>query len=191
MAPGFGDRYAITENFLNCFQDLYSITTSPKYRSFQFRLLHRKIFLNKILKLWGLSDTDRCSFCHDHYETIEHFFYDCREAQSFWLKLQTWFEALTDTEIMLSKEKILFNNFNASTEHFEVLNTMILIAKQFLFSQKCLGKHETSFYTYKDKVMKETIKFEFRKAQHSGQSQLKKFVKKWGILLPHTSIVFV
>lgn len=88
--------------FLSSFLKLREYTSSPKYGSFQYRLLHRKIFLNKILKIWGLSDTDRCTWCRDHYETIEHFFFFCDIAQNFWRKIRCWYEALTDAEISLS-----------------------------------------------------------------------------------------
>ena len=49
--------------FLQYFSDVYVITNINKYRSFQFRLLHRAVLLNDRLSKWGVVDTEMCSFC--------------------------------------------------------------------------------------------------------------------------------
>ena len=40
-----------------CFKDIYRCTNIAKYRSFQYRLLHRGIITNIHLKHWGLKDS--------------------------------------------------------------------------------------------------------------------------------------
>ena len=44
------------EIFMRCFRDLYITTNITKYRSFQYRLLHRAIITNVQLYKWKKSD---------------------------------------------------------------------------------------------------------------------------------------
>lgn len=170
------------DEFLKCFQNLYYLTPSPKYRSFQFRLLHRKIFLNKILKIWGLSDMDLCEYCRLDYETIEHFFVECTYTARFWTAFSSWFECLTDTEITLTKTGILLNNYE-NINYCDSLNMFILLAKQFMFAQHCLGRDEIGFYTFKEKLQ-EIMKMEFQDAKFKNtRAGNRRFLKRWGVLM--------
>ena len=55
-------------------------------QNFQFKLLHRIIPNNSFLYKIKLKNTNLCTFCKIHNETIEHLFFDCPVKQSF-LKL--------------------------------------------------------------------------------------------------------
>lgn len=169
------------DSFLNSFLNMKELTSSPKYLSFQYRLLHRKIFLNKILKKWKLSDTELCTWCNLEYETIEHFFYECTEVRDFWRRLRCWFECLTDTEVNLTFKDIIFNNCEVESDK-TFLNTIILIAKQHLFSRKCQGITETGFYVLKDKL-NDIAKSELHQAKNASTNKQKVFRKRWGPLL--------
>lgn len=172
------DRRPSVVEIESCFLNLKFVTPSIKYRSFQYRLLHRRIFLNNILYKWKIVDSPLCEYCRSDYETIEHFFVECPVVKRFWTLFQSWFECLTDTEITLSPRRILFNNFE-NIHGAELLNAAILHAKQYLFSQKCLDR-EYGFYTFKEKLF-EIIKYERIVAYQKNKR--KKFCKKWGPLL--------
>ena len=66
----------------------FKATLSTKLRYFQFQFLHRYLPLNKLLFDIKFIDSKLCSLCKIDDETLQHFFWDCRIAHSFWLEVQ-------------------------------------------------------------------------------------------------------
>lgn len=165
------------EEFEKLFLNLYKITTNSKLRSFQFRLLHRRIYLNQQLYRWKMTDSALCDYCQEEYETIEHLFTACRITQRFWELLQNWYECMTNTEINFSITDTLFNN----TENLTI-NAILISAKQFIFSRKIQGKY-INFYIFKDQL-REQIKYEHKLTkERNSKMGWKKFNKKWGSII--------
>lgn len=162
------------------FLQIRELALSTKLRDFQFRFLHRKIFTNKILYQWKISDTDRCSFCQDHYETIEHLFYECQIVKRFWELFSNWYEAMTDTILNLSLDQIVFCcDRNESSRKVKLLDTLILMAKQFIFRNRCID-NIPGFGKFKDEM------FYVCKIERSlavRENRQKSFQKKWGLFL--------
>ena len=52
-------------------------TSTSKLRSFQYRIFHRTIGTNVLLKKMGIKDHDDCFFCDCNPKTIEHLFWFC------------------------------------------------------------------------------------------------------------------
>lgn len=161
-----------------CFLELYWISPNQKHRSFQFRLLHRRIFLNDMLYRWKLADTALCEYCHTDYQTIEHFFVECPKVKPFWAKFQGWFECLTDSEITLSPRRILLNNFEGVCAA-PFLNAALLIAKYHLYVNFCLDK-EFNFYNFKDEL---TNIIRYERIDALNKNSRRKFCKKWAPML--------
>lgn len=157
--------------FLENFQNLYELTPSTKIRNFQYRFLHRVIFCSKLLYSWKLVESPLCTFCSQEYETIEHLFFHCAVTKRFLEMFQAWFEALTDTEILLNMEVVFYCNHED-----DFLNILLIILKQYIYSCRCMEK-ELNVYNYKDYIM-QIIRIERLEAFQTGK--FKKFVKKWG-----------
>lgn len=166
-------------DFVLVFETFFQITPCPKHRSFFFRLLHRRIFLNEVLYKWKIVSSSLCSYCETDYETIEHLFVQCPITRTFWQKFQGWFECMTDAEILLSPTKILFNNFDNEVPYALFLNTALLTAKHFIFVRKCLDK-SINFYIFKDHL-REIMKMERDWALKTKRTR--KFRKKWALWL--------
>lgn len=158
------------ELFLENFVRISHLTFSTKMRNFQYRFLHQIIFCGNTLYKWKLIDSPLCTYCKEDYETIEHLFFACQKVKRFWEMMQAWFESLTDTEVEMTPEIITFCNHED-----DLYNSLILIAKQHIFSKRCLDK-ELSVYNYKEQVM-QNIRIE---RYHALQTKrYKPFVKKW------------
>lgn len=165
------------EEFDDAFCNIKRIVSDNKLRDFQFRFLHRKIFTNYILKKWKITDTDRCTFCEIEYETIEHLFFICPISKRFWVQLTCWYEAMTDSEINLEYKQILLNQyFERKTT---ILDTIILMAKQYIFRCRTLQK-ELNFFNFKTEMF-QVCRIERRIAIKNHKE--KKFRKKWGLFL--------
>ena len=84
-------KFSKWEKLLNCEITNWSkyfiiLKKSCKYsylQNFQFKLLHRIIPTNSFLHKIKLKNTNLCTFCKIHDETIEHLFFDCPVTQSF------------------------------------------------------------------------------------------------------------
>lgn len=158
------------------FENIYKLTTETKLRDFQFRFLHRGIFTNTMLYRWGLVDSDRCFFCRDHYEMVEHLFFTCNVVKRFWTRVWTWYEAMTDSEVLFENKFLLLNMY---VDKITILDTLVLIAKQYIFRCKCMEK-DLNFYNYKDEVLL-ICKIERRIACVTNNRR--KFQRKWGLFL--------
>ena len=68
----------------------FHCTGETRLRTFQFKLLHRRIATNRYLNRIGISLTDTCTFCEQNSETLIHLFWDCVYTQTFWQNFQSW-----------------------------------------------------------------------------------------------------
>ena len=68
----------------------FHCTRETRLRTFQFKLLHRRIATNRYLNRIGISLTDTCTFCEQNSETLIHLFWDCVYTQTFWQNFQSW-----------------------------------------------------------------------------------------------------
>ena len=139
------------EDFVNQLRGLYSTTNIPKYRSFQYRLLHRALVLNTHLFRWNMRDTNLCSQCENAPETLEHFFFKCPRAQDFWNSVKQFISEMCNYSISISIKNILWSTVHTDKRHLS--NLITLLAKQFMYKQRCLNK-QISLACFKKEVYK-------------------------------------
>ena len=65
-------------------------TLDSKTREFQYKLLHRIFYTNKILHKMGLVSLPMCSFCGKTEESLEHLFIYCDTSKYFWSSVTEW-----------------------------------------------------------------------------------------------------
>ena len=64
------------------------LTTYNIYlRSFQYKILHNILFLNKKLYLFGITKSPFSSYCNTYDETSIHLFCGCDSTKYLWLQL--------------------------------------------------------------------------------------------------------
>ena len=68
----------------------FRCTRETRLRTFQFKLLHRRIATNRYLNRIGISLTDTCTFCEQNSETLIHLFWDCTHTHTFWQNFKSW-----------------------------------------------------------------------------------------------------
>ena len=64
-----------------------------KLREFQYKIIHNYLPVNHNLFKWKVSDSNRCSYCFNESETIEHLFYSCHIAVTFYCVIKEWCRA--------------------------------------------------------------------------------------------------
>lgn len=160
------------EVYLDSFQNLYKLVPSTKLRNFQFRFLYRIIFCGQMLHSWNLIDTPLCIFCQEDYETLEHLFYFCPITKRFWETFVAWFESRIALEVNISWESVVLCN-----HEIKLLNTLLIMAKQFIFSRRCLHRLP-NIHIFREQAM-QILDFERHNAIKTYTC--KNFIKKWNI----------
>ena len=150
------------------------LTNSTKLRAFQYRLQNFALVVNIHLHKWKLQENDLCSFCKEQQETYLHLFVKCKYVQSkIWKPLRNWLYYFCNTQFDINPEEIIFNRFKESNAG--MVNTIILITKQFIYAKRCLGK-ELTFLELAQSIA-QTRKIEEFIARKNNK--LKIHVNKW------------
>jgi len=80
----------------------------------------------------GIAASDKCSYCPDETDFVEHFFFDCPKIKPVWRRVQDYFYRKFNRNILLSKTDALLGvvkHENLSSTMVKYLNLLILIAK--------------------------------------------------------------
>ena len=121
------------EQHQDCFKRIYSITNIVKYRCFQYRLLHNKIFCNNVLYHWKIKKTQQCDYCN-HKQDITHLLYYCTHSFNIWNSFK---EKLLDlgVEVDITLPNIIYNAIHLVKNH--IANFLTLVVKFYLYRCKC------------------------------------------------------
>ena len=78
-----------------------------------------------------VKETNKCSYCSETVDFIEHFFCECPVVRSFWRFIEQEIKTKTGTEIKLSNTDILFGTDKLTCCNSDKLyiNYLILIGK--------------------------------------------------------------
>ena len=72
-------------------------------------------------------------------ETISHLLVFCEEVVKIWLCLFRLIDYFCDIQLEINEENILLNNYPGPRKH--LVNTLIVICKQYIYATKCLGEN--------------------------------------------------
>ncbi len=159
--------------FCSLFKKIRHITLCGKLRSFQYRLLNHAILTNKRLFKMKEVASEKCTFCMLETETVIHHLWECPTAQHIWQNVKNWYLQKTGKDVMFTAENIIFNT--VSKNPIDSINTICLIAKQYLYSSRCL-KEIPNFHTLKLKISE---MYSIEKYVAISMGKLKKHEKKW------------
>jgi len=103
-------------------------------RSFQYQILQRALVTNVFLHKYNIKDSDRCYFCGNHAETLDHLFYDCILIQDLWLDINNTLSPYIDISKHMSRKNILLGTENANEL---LINHLFIIVKRYIYVQHC------------------------------------------------------
>lgn len=145
---------------------IYKFTKDPKLIWFQYRINHRILATNYLLKKMKIINEDMCTFCQGEQETLTHLFFECEIITQFWTQLQSYIKDKCNLNFEnWSLSDILFGNTNLDN----ALNLIILNAKFYIYYNKMKQtrpslanfKHQLCVsYKIEKYISKRTFKFE-------------------------------
>ena len=114
----------------------------PKYRSFQYRLIHNAILLNDRLKHYNIVESNKCTNCGEEKETIRHFFYECVKMKRLLIKLQKYLSDVTQTNIIFNDMMEIVTGVRSDGNCRELfcINLALIVLKQKVYAAKCQNK---------------------------------------------------
>lgn len=151
---------------------VYKYTKDPKLIWFQFRINHRIIATNYLLKKMNIINDDSCTFCQNEPETLVHLFYDCEIIKQFWQHLQTYvkqkcninFQEFGETDILFGITKLDL-----------VLNKLILFAKHHIYYCR-IKKLRPNLENFKNQIV---ANYKIEKYAAKQTSKYNEFEKTW------------
>ena len=170
--------------FFELFYSMYKVTKDVTLLSFNYKLLHRSVMTNKNLNLWDtnkpeiLRHTDKCTFCENSVETIEHSLHDCKISDKLWSDIFQWITLVTDLQINFEKHEIMLGML---PQELKIFNVIFMIVKKYLYSCRCLKIKPNKYiamYKIKEQYNAEKyIVFNSHDNSHSDR------MTKWDIIL--------
>ena len=156
----------------------FKTTLDTKLREFQYKILNRILYTNKMLFKFKKVVSPLCDFCEKELETIEHLFFHCRKVSTFWDELKVVLNSL-DIAIRFDIKNVLFGILDADNISI-LVNYILLESKYFIYRCK-LNKGSLCVRLLVDKFRKtfQTERFIAKK-----NNKIHFHNKKWKPLLP-------
>ena len=122
-----------------------------------------------------------CSFCPNHLELLPFLMWSCPEVRDFWSMVGNILGAYFP-QFTLGRKEAIFGD--AKSKPDSVINTMLLLGKQFIWRQKFGSKSldELSFIIY----MKNELNLLYQTMVFKGQKI--KFCREWDVILEYFEI---
>ena len=103
-------------------------------KAFQYKVINSILYTNTKLFKIGYKTDDLCTFCNAEPETLSHLFYDCSHSKKFWIDFESYWCLLSNQQISLSMQNILFGILEKRCPLSNLLNYFIIIGKLFLWN---------------------------------------------------------
>ena len=159
-------------------KDIYKlpckVTISAYLRSFQYKISNNILYLNKKRHIFGLSNTQLCSFCKIEEETISHLFYYCTHIQDIWNHVQIYFTDCFHFS-QLAPQTAIFGFLNIDNDTFLIQHRILLLFKLHICNARKHGF--LPFNNFQNEISK--IKNLEKRVVANNRNKCERFRKKW------------
>ena len=155
----------------------FKTTLDTKLREFQYKILNRILYTNKMLFTFKKVDSPLCDFCEKELETIEHLFFHCTKVRTFWDDLKVVLNSLNIT-VRLDIKAVLFGIVD--TEDISLLVNYILLESKYFIYRCKLNKDSLCVRLLVDRIKKT---FETERLIAKRNNKIHFHDKKWKPLL--------
>ena len=108
----------------------FNSTQEIRLRLLQWKIVHNIYPTNIMLAKMHVKPNNKCSFCPDVVDVIEHFFFECPKINNFWKCVEKFILHNTDVNLKINVQTVLFGiNQISSPLHLKWINHIILLGK--------------------------------------------------------------
>ena len=163
---------SVIYNNQSIYDTVFKITNDSKLVWFQFRINHRILGTNYLLKKMNIATEDTCSLCNNAPETLIHLFWYCEVSSEFWTTLHNYLDNTCNMRLAdWSAYEIMFGSPKLDV----VVNTVLLQAKLFLYYNK-MKNQRPCFDHFKRKLRS---RYHIERYNAIKNCQLPKFDALW------------
>ncbi|XP_043218190.1 uncharacterized protein LOC122379777 [Amphibalanus amphitrite] len=126
------------EDWHKVYEMAYKVTASTRLQSLQHRIIHRYFPNRRFLHTRQVIDDPFCDNCGE-IDTMQHYFFECSYVRKFWRGLSSMLNERTDAAGTI--EITCYNALFGGRQYANIVNCMILLAKQFIVTQH---SHDTA-----------------------------------------------
>ena len=176
-------RNGVLENDL---PNVYTLTfcTTKEVKLVQFKIIHYTVFTkDKLMKADIIPINDKCHFCKNGRENLEHLLIHCPQVQYFWEHFLKWWMDNTQTKVLLTPTKISYGVIQ-KCKYKELLNHTLLIAKYFIY--KCSLREESLYFSLFEHEVRDKSTKEKNIAIRTNSAS--KYVSKWQPMISNNYI---
>lgn len=138
-----------------------------KLKWLQIRIIHRILGTNSILLNMKLEDNDKCTFCKNHKENIQHIFWNCQYAMSFWMEFQeSLHEKCEVTHNFQFTQHIILFGCEKNVKTDTIIDLLIMLGKSFIY--RCKMKKIIPYF----RMFVHTIKYRYRIEKYIARIQM-------------------
>ena len=125
-----------------------------------------------------------CSFCSYHDEKLPHLLWECPVVGEFWVMIGNIL-SFYFPQFKMGRKEAIFGDVNSSSN--SIINTLLLLAKQFLWRQKFGAKNldEIQYIIF----MRKELKLLFDIMEFKGKKY--DFFNVWNVILEHFEVELV
>ena len=166
--PGVNDM-----NWNEIYNMPYKCTLDTKTHYLQYRFIHRILPTNTFLYKIGLVNNNKCTFCKEDEETMEHLMWLCDNVSKVWHEVFSWLNEL-HINVNIAYWEVCFG-ITENTNYSTFLNMIVLLFKRYVY--KCrVQEMQPLFIDFKNHVI-----FTEKIEKHIAKSRDKYcfHVKKW------------
>ena len=155
-----------------------NVIVSNKMKWINLQIFRFILPTNYTVNKYKPSQDPGCSFCSTHLERLPDLIWSCPVVREFWTMVGNILNSYFP-QFHLGRKEAIFGDIN--TKGDSVINTMLVLAKQFLWKQKFGSKNldELHFIIF----MKQELKFLLDKMEYKGEGI--KFSNEWAEILQH------
>ena len=146
--------------------DFDFLAYEPYVKAFQYKILNSILYTNKKLFKIGYSEHNKCTFCDNESETLDHLFFYCSVSNIFWTHFEKYSFTLTKKSRVLSIQDIILGI---------ILNYLILMGKLYIWD--CRRKRMQPYIEDLKKKIK--INYQTEKYIASKSNDLLNFYNEW------------
>ncbi len=123
------------DSWKDAFIELRKATCNSVLRSFQYLVLQRAIVTNKFLFMCKIKESDKCYYCGQYTESIEHLFWDCVNVQTLWNEFANSLSQYLDISPYMQRSTALLGT--KDNNNAPLLNILFILFKRYIYVQRC------------------------------------------------------
>ena len=161
------------------FNSAFEICDETLLQTFQYKILHRFFPCNYMLSKWYSDKLEICDYCMLTSDTLEHYFFYCKEVYVFWAALYKWWRRIYGFVFPVSVEDIIFGIYNPNNDHnINTLNYCILYGKYYIY---CTKINCDKIFLFKFLQLLKN-KLDVLYTQHCIKNKVADFMSRWSLI---------